>query len=107
MRTGARVPEEGADFVGRFRRENMFELAGLLLDFRFAVHGQAVGKKALSQPVATDDAASSLAAPWGQFHDQRPIACRCGDGFESIVARIDERLVLTGMRCGAETTNPI
>src|ERR1700689_352375 len=33
-----RMPQEGADFVGRFRRQDVFELARLLLDFRLAVH---------------------------------------------------------------------
>jgi hypothetical protein len=74
MRAGTRVPKESADFVSRFRRENMLELAGLLLDFRFAVHSQAVGEKALRQPVATDDAARTLAAARGQFNYQRAIA---------------------------------
>src|ERR1700677_2379772 len=46
MWAGPRMSEECADLVGRFRRKDVLELAGLLLDLRFAVHGQTVGKKA-------------------------------------------------------------
>src|SRR5450631_2271170 len=38
------MAEECADLVGRFRRKNVLELAGLLLDLRFAVHRQAVSE---------------------------------------------------------------
>ena len=44
--------EEGADFVGRFGREDVFELAGLLLDFGFAVHGERVGEEAFGETMA-------------------------------------------------------
>ncbi len=76
----------------------MFELAGLLLDFRFAVHGQAVGKKALSQAMAPDDAAGTFAAARREFHDHRAITRRRRDRLERFVAGIDERLVLVRMR---------
>ena len=74
MRAGARVSEEGAYLVGGFGREDVFELAGLLLDFRFAVHGQAVGEQALGQAMAADDAAGAFAAARSEFHDQSAIA---------------------------------
>jgi hypothetical protein len=38
------MPKECADFVGRFRRQDVFELARLLLDFCFAIHRQRIGK---------------------------------------------------------------
>jgi hypothetical protein len=41
------MSQKRADLIGSFRREDVLELAGLLLDFGFAVHGEAVGKKAL------------------------------------------------------------
>src|SRR6267142_6657755 len=44
MRACAGMIEEGADFVGGFGRQDMLELAGLLFDFRFAVHSKAVGE---------------------------------------------------------------
>ena len=74
MRAGARVPEEGADLVSRFGRKDVLELAGLLLDLGFAVHGQAVGKQSLSQAVTADDAAGAFAAARSEFHDQSAIA---------------------------------
>src|SRR5580658_11080481 len=74
---GARVTEERADFIGGLGRENVFELAGLLLDFRFAVHGQAVGEKPLRQTMTANDAAGALAAACGQFDNRRAVAHRC------------------------------
>jgi len=38
----SRVVQKRADFIRSFGRENVLELAGLLFDFSFAVHGQAV-----------------------------------------------------------------
>jgi hypothetical protein len=36
--------EEGTDLIRRFRREYMLELASLLLDLGFAVHGKRIGE---------------------------------------------------------------
>src|SRR5580658_4026153 len=47
MRASPRMSKECTDFVSRFRRKNVLELAGLLLDLGFAVHGKAVGEEAL------------------------------------------------------------
>ena len=44
MRARARMSEERADLVRRFRRENVFELARLLFDLGLAVHRQTIGK---------------------------------------------------------------
>ena len=68
------MSEEGADLVSRFGREDVLELAGLLLDLGFAVHRQAVGKQSLGQAVPADDAAGALTAAWSEFHDQSAIA---------------------------------
>lgn len=68
------MAEERADLVGGFGRENVLELAGLLLDFGLAVHRQTVSEKALGQPMPADDATGALAAAWGELHDQGPIA---------------------------------
>ena len=56
------MPQKSADLVGSFGRKNVLELASLLLDFRFAVHGQAIGKQPLCQAVPADNAAGALAA---------------------------------------------
>jgi hypothetical protein len=63
------MAEEGANLVGRFGREDVLELAGLLLDFSFAVHGETVRKQAFGETVSADDAACFVAASCGQFHD--------------------------------------
>ena len=46
MGAGQRVVKKSADLVGGFRRENVLELAGLLLDLGFAVHGKRIGEEA-------------------------------------------------------------
>ena len=77
------MPEEGADFVGRFRRKNVLELAGLLLDLRFAVHRQAVGEEPLGQPMPSNNAAGPLAAAGREFDDQLPSPIDAATGFSA------------------------
>src|SRR5580704_15492077 len=60
VRASSRMPKKRADFIRRLGRKNVLELAGLLLDFRLAVHGQAIGKETLRQPMPPDDAARAL-----------------------------------------------
>ena len=74
MGTGARVAEEGAYFVGGLGGQNVFELAGLFFDFGFAIHGEAVGEKALGEAVATDDIGSALAAARCEFDNHAAVA---------------------------------
>ena len=62
MRAGSRVIEEGADFVRRFRRQDVFELACLLLNFRLRLERQAVGEQPLCQPMASDNVAGTHAS---------------------------------------------
>lgn len=64
MGAGLWVAEERADFVRRFGRQDVFELASLLLDFGFAVHGETVGEKALCQTMPPNDASRALASAW-------------------------------------------
>ena len=66
---GTGVTEEAADFVGGFGREDVFELAGLLFNFGFAVHRKAVGEQALGQAMTANDAAGALAAAGRKFDD--------------------------------------
>jgi hypothetical protein len=40
------MAEESTDLVSHFGREDVLEFAGLLLDFGFAIHRQAVGEQA-------------------------------------------------------------
>ena len=62
VRAGPRMTQERADLVRRARRQDVFELAGLLFDFRLTVHGEAVGEEALGQAVAANDAARFVAS---------------------------------------------
>jgi hypothetical protein len=68
------MAEESADFVGCLRRQDVLELAGLFLDFRLAVHGETVGKKALGEAVTANDAAGALASARGQLDDQGSVS---------------------------------
>jgi hypothetical protein len=70
------MPQECADFIGRLGRENVLELACLLLDFGFAIHGQAIRKEPLRQSVPPDNAARAFSASCGKLHNQLTIANR-------------------------------
>jgi hypothetical protein len=70
------VAKERADLVRSFRRENVLEFAGLLLDFRFTFQCQAIREKTLREAVPTNDVRSSLPSARGQFNDQTAIAHR-------------------------------
>ena len=94
MRAGAGMAEEGADLVRRFGRQDVFELAGLLFDFGFAVQGQAIGEQALGQPVAANDVGRALTSAGSELDDHAAIAGGNAGRLERIVARIHERLVI-------------
>jgi len=76
VRTGSRMPEERADLVGRFRRKNVLELACLLLDLAFAVHGETVGEQAFRQAMAPNNARGPLASARREFDNDAAIADR-------------------------------
>lgn len=65
MWTGLGMVQEGADLVGRFRREDVLKLAGLLLDLGFTVEGKAIGEQALCQPMTSNDVSRLLTAAVG------------------------------------------
>ena len=88
------MPEKRADFVRRLGRENVLELAGLLFDFGFAIHCQAVGKQPLGQPVTANNAAGALAAARGEFDNQSSVANRGTHRFQGVMARVHEWLVI-------------
>ena len=62
MRASPGMTKKAADFVGRFGRQDVFKLARLLFDFRFAVKGEAVCEQAFSETVTADDVGGALAA---------------------------------------------
>ena len=68
---GSWMAQEGADFVGRFRGQDVLELAGLLLDFGFAVHGERVGEQTLGQAMAANNVGGALTSARREFDDQR------------------------------------
>ena len=76
VRAGSRMSEKSADLVRRLRRQNVFKLAGLLLDFGFTVHGERIGEKALGQAVAADDVGGALVSARSKLDDRRAIADR-------------------------------
>src|SRR5260370_4183812 len=69
MRTSGGVSKEGANLICRFGRKNVLELAGRLLDFRLAIHRQAVGEQAFCETVAADDAAVAVEACRSELDD--------------------------------------
>ena len=68
------MPQERADLVGGFRRKNMLELAGLLLNLGLAVQRQAISKKPLGETMAANHVRCALPASWREFHDQASFA---------------------------------
>jgi hypothetical protein len=68
--------EEGTDLIRRFRREYMLELASLLLDLGFAVHGERISEQPLRQSMAPNNVGSALMSARSKLHDQRSIARR-------------------------------
>ena len=69
-------PRKRADLIGGFRREDVLKLASLLLDFRFAVHSEAVGEKPLRQTVTANDVSRSLSPARREFDDHAAVPDR-------------------------------
>jgi len=92
------MAQECAYFVGSFGREDVLELAGLLLDFGLTVHGETVGEEALGEAVSADDIGGALTAAGCEFDDHAAVASRNSGGLQGIVAGIDERFVVVGLR---------
>lgn len=98
MRASRRMTQERAYLIRCFRAEDMFELAGLLFDFRFTVHGKAVGEQALGETMAANDADGAFASAIGEFDDLAAIAEGRCSGLERVMAGIDEGLVMMRLR---------
>ena len=62
MRAGLRMAQERADFIRHLRREDVLELAGLLLDFIFILHLQGLRKQPLRKPVPPNHVRGALPA---------------------------------------------
>src|ERR1700688_878961 len=74
--TSPGMSEEGAYLVGGFRREDVFELAGLLLDFGLAIQRQAVSEETFRQTMAANNIGGPLPSAGGKFHDHAAVASR-------------------------------
>ena len=90
MRTRTRVAEESADLVRRLGRQNVLELACLLLDFGFAVESERIGEQPLGKAMAPDDISRSLSSPFSKFHQNAAITGRDSRRLQRIMARIHE-----------------
>ena len=62
MRTAIGVVEKGADALGHLRTEDVLEGAGVRFHFLLIAHLEGIGKQALREPVAPDDAGGAGAA---------------------------------------------
>ena len=72
----------------------MLELAGLLFDFGFTVHGERIGEEALGQTMAANDVGGALMSAGREFDDRLTIAGRKSRRLQRVVARIDEGLMI-------------
>ena len=71
----------------------MLELAGLLLDFGLAIHGEAVSEEALGQSVTSNDAAGFLTSTRCQGDDCASVGNENAFRTHGIVTRIHKGLV--------------
>src|SRR5581483_6487760 len=71
---GARMSQKRADSFGRFGREDVLELARLLLDFLFIHHSETFGEQALRQAMPPDHVGSPLPPPRRELHNQLAVA---------------------------------
>ena len=92
------MSEKSADFICRFWGQDVLELTGLLFDFRFAVHGEAIGEESLRQPVTADDAGGATAAARRKGYDSAAIADKDSFRAHGVMAGIHEGLVLVRLR---------
>jgi len=60
------MSEESADLISNFRRENMFEFAGLLLDLFLIFNMQSLDEEPLGEAVSADDVLCALASALGK-----------------------------------------
>src|SRR5947207_7900636 len=92
------MSQECANLVCGFGREDVLELAGLLLDLRFTFEGQTVGKQPFREPMASNDIRGPLASALCQLDNHAAVADRDAGWLEGIVAGIHERFVMVADR---------
>src|ERR1700733_14783121 len=93
MRTRPRMPQECTNLVRRLRRQDVLELAGLLLDLSLAVHRQTVGEQPLGQSMSPDDVGRALLTSWSELHNHAAVADGDAVRLQRIVTRVHKRLV--------------
>ena len=94
MRASSRMAEEVADLIRRAGRENVLELASLLLDFRLAIEREAIGEESFGQAMPPNDIGSALTATRRKFDNHRSVAARDAVRFERVMAGIHEGFVI-------------
>ncbi len=67
MRACAWMSQEGADAVCGFRREDVFEPAGLLGDFFFVLHLKCMREQDLCQAVTANDIFGATPSFFGEY----------------------------------------
>ena len=77
------MSEKRADLVGRFRRKNVLELACLLLNLAFTVHGETVGEQAFRESMAPNNATRPLAAARREFDNHVPSPIEADTGLNA------------------------
>lgn len=97
MGAGARVAQKRADLIGSFGREDVFELAGLLLNFGFAVERETVGEEALGEAVAANDVGGFLTASICEFNNGAAIPDGTHTRLERVVTGIHKGPVIVSL----------
>src|SRR2546428_7995131 len=93
-----RMTQKRADLVRGCGREDVLELARLLLDLRLAIQSQAVGKQPLRKPVPADNVGRALAPARRKLDNHAAVTDRNRSRFQSVMAWIYERLVIVRLQ---------
>src|SRR5207245_11392611 len=88
------MTQERADLVRGFGREDVLELARLLLDLRLAIQSQAVGKQPLRKPVPANDVGGTLAPTRRKLDNHAAVTNRNRSRFQSVMEWIHIRHVI-------------
>ena len=70
MGTSSRMPEEGTDFLGYLRGENVLKLARLLLNLLFVLYLQGLREETFGKTMATNDIGGTLLAHRSEVNDE-------------------------------------
>ena len=89
VRAGLRVSQERTDAIRSFGREDVLELARLLLNFSLVINPQRFHKKSLRQPVPANYVLRALAAAVGEIQGNVPVrSAGCAIGMHQLVTTV-------------------